>query len=67
VPAARVCYYAITRDAAGNVRVRYGASRRAEAQIIATLERWLRICQNLEADGYRLVRSDDGNEAGSAR
>jgi DNA-binding CsgD family transcriptional regulator len=66
VPAEKVCYYAISKDEAGRVRVRYGTSRRAEAQMSATLETWSRVSEELRAEGYRLVDSEEGKAGGRA-
>jgi DNA-binding NarL/FixJ family response regulator len=66
VPVEKVCYYAIAEDESGSVRVRYGTSHRPEAQITATLETWLRVSHDLEADGYRLVASEEADEGGRA-
>ncbi len=62
MPAEKVCYYTITEDEAGQVRVRYGTSRQAKAQITATFETWLRVSHDLEAEGYRLVAGEGDKE-----
>lgn len=51
----KVCYYAIRRNAAGETRVRFGISRRREAQIETSFEIWERVSELAGADGFRLV------------
>jgi len=55
VPPKKVCYYTVTKDETGADRVRFGLCRRAEAQIITTYERWLRLSERLADEGYRIV------------
>jgi hypothetical protein len=69
VPPEKVCYYTVTKDETGADCVRFGLCRRAEAQIIATCERWLRLSERLADEGYRLIEVQDkkGDTKGRGR
>jgi hypothetical protein len=54
----KICYYEFLRENGLRARVRFGASRRPEAQIVTARERWAVIADFLRDDGYRLVRVD---------
>ncbi len=56
MPLQKVCYYAIRRDDAGETRVRFGISRRREAQIETSLETWEKISELVAGDGFRLIK-----------
>ncbi len=51
----RDCYHTVTKDERGADRVRFGLSRRPEAQITVTCERWQRLSRRLADGGYRMV------------
>ena len=51
----KTCYYAIRVDKAGEKRVRFGASRRKDAQIETCLATWSKIAVLLAKNGCRLV------------
>lgn len=53
--ARKVCYFEILPCDQKRKMVRYGISRRPEAQITTEHAKWKRICQLLQDDGYRLV------------
>ena len=53
--AQRICYYRVGKAKTGERRVRFGVSRRREAQVDTSLATWQRISVLIIGDGYRLV------------
>ena len=66
VPVERICYYTTDKDEMGADRVRFGLSRRPQAQIIVTCERWQCISKRLADGGYRVVevQQEEGDTNG---
>ena len=61
----RVCFFTRLTTDHGQSQVRFGVTRRPEAQIITSADSWLRIRGLLAADGYVFVDelSDDAGPA----
>lgn len=56
MPEQQVCYYAIHSNEAGEKRVRFGVSRRKEAQIETSLATWQKISALIAKNGCRLIK-----------
>ncbi len=49
------CYFIVCLNGTGAKCIRFGLSRRREAQIVSSQEAWRRVRKYLVADGYEVI------------
>ncbi|GEM_PF-3008422 len=59
----KICYFTLCSGGANRECVRFGLTRRPEAQIVSSREAWLRVRRYLLSDGYDLVEIVDEDAA----